>query len=169
MESFWGFGQIMRQHVIPSVIGEYGLDFKDFVTLISVSEGVHFPKFICQRLSMSASDVSRILENLSKNGFVTRELDAEDSRRIKVTLTERGETVLNTARGRIEQLFSDVEQILPADELERFSNSLVQIQHIIRTRVTELELKPAAGDHRGWFGNFLKPNEHAEHSKPDSS
>jgi hypothetical protein len=30
-------------------------------------------------------------------------------------------------------------------------------------------LKPADGDHRGWFGNFLTPNEGAEQPTPDSS
>jgi DNA-binding MarR family transcriptional regulator len=173
MEAFWGFGQMMRQQIIPSVIGEYGLDFKDFVTLISVSEGVHFPKSICQRLSMNASDVSRILDNLSKNGFVTRELDAEDSRRIKVTLTARGEAVLKTARGRIEQLFNDVELTLPPEELERFSTTLLQFQQVVRTRIAELQMQPLRGDQPSWFGKFFKsdPNHPSPTQKPtpDSS
>jgi DNA-binding MarR family transcriptional regulator len=162
MEAFWGFGQIMRQHVIPSVIGEYGLDFKDFITLTSIYEGVHYPKFICERLHTNPSDVSRILETLSKGGFVKRELDEHDSRRVRVTLTEHGQQVLRLARERIHTLLTLAEGALPDDELEHFSATLVRLQHIIGQRVTELGLTPPKGDQRGMFGDWGKPT-------PDSS
>jgi DNA-binding MarR family transcriptional regulator len=157
MEAFWGFGQIMRQHVIPSVVGEYGMDFKDFITLISISEGAHYPKFICERLMTNPSDVSRILETLSKSGFVKRELDEHDSRRVRVTLTDHGQSVLRLARERIEALLTFAEGTLPDEELEQFSSTLMHLQSAIAGRVKELGLSPPAGDHRGWYGNWGKP------------
>jgi DNA-binding MarR family transcriptional regulator len=154
MEAFWGFGQIMRQHLVPSVVGEYGLDFKDFITLVSISEGAQYPKFICERLSTNASDVSRTLETLSKRGFVKRELDSEDSRRVRVTLTDAGETVLATARGRIQELLEDAERVLPDEELQRFTQTLVHLQQRLKARIAQSGLNPPPGDHRGWYGDL---------------
>jgi DNA-binding MarR family transcriptional regulator len=154
LEAFWGFGQIMRQHLIPSVVGEYGMDFKDFVTLTAISEGAHYPKLICERMSNTASDVSRTLETLSKNGFVKRELDTDDSRRVRVTITEKGESVLQTARSRIQSLIVEAERNLPEEELERVSVTLLHLQQVMKARLTEQGLSPPPGDHRGWFGHL---------------
>ena len=137
MEAFWGFGQLMRQQIIPSVVGEHGLDFKDFITLTSISEGAVYPKNICERLSTNASDVSRILETLSKGGFIKRELDTEDSRRVLVSLTPAGTAVLKTARDRIQQLISDAEDTVHSDDLEQTTQTLLQLQHTIRSRIAQ--------------------------------
>lgn len=137
MEAFWGFGQLMRQQIIPSVVGEHGLDFKDFITLTSISEGAVYPKNICERLSTNASDVSRILETLSKGGFIKRELDTEDSRRVLVSLTPTGTAVLKTARDRIQQLISEAESALSSDDLEQTTRTLTRLQHTIRARVQQ--------------------------------
>jgi DNA-binding MarR family transcriptional regulator len=162
MEAFWGFGQIMRHHVIPSVVGEYGLDFKDFLTLASIHDGAHYPKFICERLMTNPSDVSRTLETLSKGGFVKRELDEQDSRRVRLTLTEHGESVLRLARERIQLVLTFAEGTLSDEEVERFSATLVHLQQVIGARVTELGLNPPSSEGRGLFGNWGKPT-------PDSS
>lgn len=137
MEAFWGFGQLMRQQIIPSVVGEHGLDFKDFITLTSISEGAVYPKNICERLSTNASDVSRILETLSKGGFIKRELDTEDSRRVLVSLTPTGTAVLKTARDRIQQLISEAESALSSDDLEQTTRTLTRLQQTIRARVQQ--------------------------------
>ena len=137
MEAFWGFGQLMRQQIIPSVVGEHGLDFKDFITLTSISEGAVYPKNICERLSTNASDVSRILETLSKGGFIKRELDTEDSRRVLVSLTPTGTAVLKPARDRIQQLISEAESALSSDDLEQTTRTLTRLQHTIRARVQQ--------------------------------
>ena len=136
MEAFWGFGQLMKQ---ISVIGTHGLDFREFVVLTAISEGASYPKFICERLSINASDVSRILETLSKGGFIKRELDAEDSRRVLVTLTEAGVIVLSSARARIEQLICDAESTCSSDDLEQTTRTLTRLQQTIRAR-TQQEL-----------------------------
>ena len=136
MEAFWGFGQLMKQ---ISVSGAHGLDFREFVVLTAISEGAIYPKFICERLSINASDVSRILETLSKGGFIKRELDAEDSRRVRVTLTEAGVIVLSSARARIEQLIADAENTVSSDDLEQTARTLTRLGQTIRAR-TQKEL-----------------------------
>lgn len=136
MEAFWSFGQLMKQ---ISLIGAQGLDFREFVVLTAISEGASYPKFIGERLSINASDISRILETLSKGGFIKRELDAEDSRRVLVTLTESGVIVLSNARARIEQLIADAEQSVSSEDLEQTTRTLTRLKHSIRAR-TQQEL-----------------------------
>jgi DNA-binding MarR family transcriptional regulator len=134
MEAFWSFGQLMKQ---ISVSGAHGLDFREFVVLTAISEGAIYPKFIGERLSINASDVSRILETLSKGGFIKRELDASDSRRVLVTLTEAGVIVLKSARARIEQLIADAENTVSSDDLEQTARTLTRLKHTIRLRTQQ--------------------------------
>ncbi len=127
LEAWWTFGQIMRQQIIPSVVGKYGLEFRDFLTLTSINEGDHFPKMICKRLVTSPSDVSRILDKLEESGFVKRELDTEDSRRIKVSLTIAGLQVLEDARENVEYVMLNASGSLNNAELEGFTDTMMLI------------------------------------------
>lgn len=125
-----------------SVSGAHGLDFREFVVLTAVSEGAIYPKFIGERLSINASDVSRLLETLSKGGFIRRELDAEDSRRVLVTLTEAGVIVLKSARARIERLIADAESSVSSDDLEQTTKTLTCLKQTIRARIQQELGKP---------------------------
>ncbi len=134
MEAYWSFGQLMKQ---ISVSGTHGLDFREFVVLTAISEGATYPKFIGERLFINASDVSRLLETLSKGGFIKRELDASDSRRVLVTLTEAGVIVLRNARTRIEGLIADAENTVSSDDLEQTTRTLTRLKHTIRARIQQ--------------------------------
>jgi DNA-binding MarR family transcriptional regulator len=127
LEAWWTFGQIMRQQIIPSVVGKHGLEFRDFLTLTSINEGDHFPKMICKRLVTTPSDVSRILDKLEESGFVKRELDTEDSRRIKASLTKAGVQVLEDARENVEHVMVTASGTLGDDELEHFTDTMMLI------------------------------------------
>jgi DNA-binding MarR family transcriptional regulator len=125
LEAWWTFGQVMRQQIIPSVVGKYGLEFRDFLTLTSIFEGDHFPKMICKRLVTTPSDVSRILDKLEESGFVKRELDTEDSRRIKVSLTTAGLQVLEDARANVGDVMLHASGNLNNVELEQFTETML--------------------------------------------
>lgn len=139
MEAFWSFGQLLKQ---ISVSGAHGLDFREFVVLTAISEGAIYPKFIGERLSINASDVSRLLETLSKGGFIKRELDAEDSRRVRVTLTEAGVVVLKSARARIERLIADAEHTVSSEDLEQTTRTLTRLKETIRARTQQEQIAP---------------------------
>jgi DNA-binding MarR family transcriptional regulator len=124
LETWWSFGQLIRQRVVPEVIGQFDLELKDFFALTAIFEGVLYPKLICDRLATNPSDVSRILERLEQMGLVTRALDPDDSRRIRVVLTPQGSaTVEQMRRGVAGYLIKALEH-LPPEEIEHFAKTM---------------------------------------------
>jgi DNA-binding MarR family transcriptional regulator len=136
LEAWWSFGQVMRQQIMPKVIGQLDLEFKDFLALTAIHDGALYPKLICHRLATNPSDISRILEKLEEKNLVTRALDTDDSRRIQVLLTTHGiETVEKMRRGVAEHILLAV-QHLPADELELFAKNMQQLTTNIKSQLS---------------------------------
>jgi MarR family transcriptional regulator, organic hydroperoxide resistance regulator len=124
LETWWSFGQLMRQRVIPEVVGHFDLELKDFFALTAIFDGVIYPKLICDRLATNPSDVSRILEHLEQLGLVTRALDPNDSRRIRVLLTPTGHSIIEKMRSDVAQYVLKALKHLPPHELEQFSRTM---------------------------------------------
>ncbi|MFN3266019.1 MAG: MarR family winged helix-turn-helix transcriptional regulator [Deinococcales bacterium] len=136
LETWWAFGQIMRQRIVPRVIGEldFTLDLKDFFALAAIFEGIKYPKLICDRLAINPSDVSRILEHLEQQSLVTRTLDPDDSRRIQVVLTLQGkQTVEQMRRGVAKHILAALEH-LPPEQLEYFAKTMQQFTQNIKAQ-----------------------------------
>lgn len=126
----------MRQHIMPKVLGQLDLEFKDFLALVAIDDGAIFPKLICSRLATNPSDISRILEKLEEKQLVTRALDPEDSRRIRVVLTTHGLATLEHKRlAMAEHILKAVEN-MPANELERFASTMKHLTDGIKAQFT---------------------------------
>lgn len=76
----------VRAHI--SAAGE--LDLADFVTLRTIEGGADSPGDLARGLGLNPSVLSRSLTKLVKAGLVIREIDAGDSRRSRLKLTEAG-------------------------------------------------------------------------------
>jgi DNA-binding MarR family transcriptional regulator len=137
LEAWWSFGQLMRQRVMPSVIGQLDLEFKDFLTLTAIHDGAAYPKLICSRLATNPSDISRILEKLEEKNLVTRALDTTDSRRIRVVLTAHGLATVETMKLGIAKHILRGVQHLPASELEHFSRTMQILNTNIQAQFSE--------------------------------
>jgi DNA-binding MarR family transcriptional regulator len=126
LETWWSFGQLIRQRVVPEVIGgfEFALELKDFFALTAIFEGVLYPKLICDRLATNPSDVSRILERLEQLGLVTRALDPDDSRRIRVVLTAQGIATVEQMRHGVAGYLMRALEHLPPEEIEHFAKTM---------------------------------------------
>jgi DNA-binding MarR family transcriptional regulator len=134
LETWWSFGQIMRQRIIPLVVDDFNLELKDFFALTVIVEGVNYPKQICDRLATNPSDVSRILERLEQLGLVTRALDPDDSRRIQVRLTTDGLAIVEKMRGGVARHIIKALEHLPPEELEHFSRTMKLLMHNLKAQ-----------------------------------
>ncbi|WP_328856601.1 MarR family transcriptional regulator [Williamsia herbipolensis] len=66
------------------------LDLVDFLVLRTVKMGVDSPGDLVSDLGLNPSVLSRALSKLADSGLVTREIDAADSRRSRIRLTDHG-------------------------------------------------------------------------------
>ena len=95
---WWDLTQTFKRHVTPVLAREHQVDFKDFMALNAIARGALYPGVLCERLSLTPSNASRVIDDLVKHGLVERQLDAADSRRVRLRLTEGGSQVLESAR-----------------------------------------------------------------------
>jgi DNA-binding MarR family transcriptional regulator len=154
MSAWWSFGQVMKQHIVPRLEREHGIDFVNFIALNAINTGANYPTHICERLVMQPSGVSRIIEHLTTRGFITRSLDTDDSRRVKLEITPKGSFVLEEARVTMSELLDHGFRDVPSEQLEAFA-SILDRAHRTMSTATQTETAPASG--------------RAERSNPDAS
>ena len=107
LRGIWRFNQALGQLLKPKLEQQYGIDPKEYYLLHSISRGAVYPKVLADTLHLPFSLVSRHLDALSKAGLLLRQLDPEDSRRVRLTLTPRGEEVLLAVRGVVHRSASE--------------------------------------------------------------
>jgi len=79
-----------QKEVLP-----YGITLKQFYVLRQLKkEGILNPSEIADMLFCDRPTATVVIKNMEKQGWVKRELDPEDSRRLKVTLEPAGQTKL---------------------------------------------------------------------------
>ncbi|ULH15750.1 MarR family transcriptional regulator [Deinococcus sp. KNUC1210] len=98
LRGIWRFNQALGQVLKPKLEQQYGIDTKEYYLLHSIARGAVYPKMLADTLHLPFSLVSRHLDTLSKAGLLSRQLDPEDSRRVRLTLTPLGEEVLQGVR-----------------------------------------------------------------------
>lgn len=66
------------------------LDLADFLALRTIELGVDTPGGLARDLGFNPAVISRTLTKLTRAGLVGRHIDADDSRRSRITLTAAG-------------------------------------------------------------------------------
>lgn len=87
---------------------------------------------IADNLSISKSNMTPIIDNLISYGLVTRYPDANDRRILRVELTDKAYTLLNSFRAAICNLFVEKISLLSDDEIVMLDNSISNLITILR-------------------------------------
>jgi DNA-binding MarR family transcriptional regulator len=128
MGAWWGAVQAMRHRVGPFLERQHGLDFKHFIVLHSIELGAKYPGALCERLEVTPSGISKMLDDLSRRGLISRSLDDEDSRRVRLAVTPEGEAVLLGARDAIFGLLDDALAGEEPEHVAAFTRFLERLQ-----------------------------------------
>lgn len=81
-------------------------------------------KTLIERVNLSSSRLSRILESLEDKGFVTRKLDRSDRRSIIVFLTKKGISLFGELEERFMEIHSDILDGVPENMHEPLTSGL---------------------------------------------
>lgn len=127
MSAWWAATQAMKRHVAPMLEREHQLEFKDFIALSAIESGANYPGLVCNRLTMTPSTVSRLVDDLAKAGLIVRRLDDTDSRRVKLTLTPAGDEVLSATRRTMHAVLQQGLSGLPETQVQAFAQTLRQL------------------------------------------
>lgn len=92
----WQLNRRLKADVLP-LLTPLGLDLRLYFILLTIRRGQVHPKTIASALDFPASLLSRYLDQLRTLGFVERQLDPADSRRIVLHVTPAGHQALESA------------------------------------------------------------------------
>jgi len=85
----------VQAHVLPHLQRDHGLTESQFAVLEAVHHlGPLSPGQLCEKILRSGSNVTTVVDNLERDGLVTRERHETDRRIQMVQLTEQGKRVI---------------------------------------------------------------------------
>lgn len=76
-----------------------GLGLSSLSVLIFLKDGESYLTLIADRIKVSSACMTGLLDNMAKQGLVSRGFDSTDRRRIVAKLTRKGENVLAAVVG----------------------------------------------------------------------
>jgi DNA-binding MarR family transcriptional regulator len=83
---------------------------------------------IQERMLNRMSNATRLVEKLRLKGLVTRELCAENRRKVEISITDKGLELLETLDPLMQQLEEDIFKSMTEQEAHQFSDTLDQIR-----------------------------------------
>ena len=87
---------------------------------------------LAQAEQVKAPTMSRIVAGLKRAGLARIEVDTNDARRIQVTVTAKGERLLQQARQRRIQVVAELMASLGAEELDTLRRAAALIEQAVR-------------------------------------
>ena len=98
---------------------EHGLFHAEFRCLrLMGSEGSLNNKDIAERMNLSPSRITRIMDGLVKKGYMQREINKGDRRNMKISLSRRGKILANKLNKAFVDLHSEILQDIDVSQHE---------------------------------------------------
>lgn len=127
--TIWALDYRLLTEVLVSIADEVaalGVEIKELFVLDAIDEHPH-PAAVAEALSLPKPSVTVYLKRLEAAGFVRREIDADDLRRHKLTLTAPGRKVLGRGQTILADAFGQRLARLNADERAEFRRLLEKL------------------------------------------
>lgn len=145
----WPMGRLLStaarlvEHEWNAALAGLDLTHAGLLTLHALVEGPHTQRQLAGLSYVGEQTMSRVLDRLERSGYVTRERDTRDRRRMLVRLTAQGEAAY---RGAVE---SGTAEALVSDRVadpERFRADLVAlVRRLLAAQTSKDEPPPGQG------------------------
>ncbi|GEM49425.1 hypothetical protein DC3_50600 [Deinococcus cellulosilyticus NBRC 106333 = KACC 11606] len=116
--------------MLRRIKADLDIETTDMPLLQALFEGCVYPSEVSQSFGMPAPMVSQMIVRSVKSGLVERQLDPEDSRRIRLSLTEEGKRVLESAHRYLQE---GIERSgLTQEELQQTARNLIRLSRTLQ-------------------------------------
>lgn len=118
------------QQVIASALAPCDLSYAQYLAmamLYAEERGELNPSELASSLNMTPTQVTRLIDSLVDIGWVSRQLDANDRRRLRLALTSSGLDKLLAAMPLVHQAYQAIWQPYSSDDTGRFGEMLEQL------------------------------------------
>ena len=103
-----------------------------FHTLRRISKRSESVSELAECMHLNRSNVSRTVDELVQNDLVSRKRDPDDRRKIELSLTPKGWSLIKTLHEKIGREMKDRFSMLTPAEIEDLRNGLLALQKIFR-------------------------------------
>lgn len=104
-----------------------------YVLLYVAQKGPQKMSELAEVFSMTKSNITFLVDNLEKNGFVERERSNEDRRVIYIRLTDRGRDIYRQILDDFAKLIDKVASQIPEQDLLIISDGFERLSRLFRT------------------------------------
>ncbi len=111
-----------------------GLSLPQYRILVLLADGPSGPRDLAEMVHVSSATISSVLDGLEARGYLRRERDPADGRRIIVRLTQPGRRVLANAHRAVEARIEDISRFLPPEQVARSVEILAHWEVAINRR-----------------------------------
>jgi DNA-binding MarR family transcriptional regulator len=84
-----------------------------------------------ETLSVSKAAVSQMLGSLEKRGYIRREIDRDNRRKIIITLTKKGKAAIDTGQKCLDDLMASIIERFGAKDMRDFVQTLNRFSEIV--------------------------------------
>lgn len=124
--NFLASGRINKQ--IGNRLSMHGLSFSEYMLMQQLADGHELSRIeLADRLSMSASGITRMLQPLEKNLVVESVKNPRDARQSKVKLTASGQQLFEDASVSFIDKCNDITRLLSSKELDKLVELLANV------------------------------------------
>lgn len=113
-----------------------GLSVAELNVLGGIAKGYDLSSTLVRKLLLDAPRVSRIVDGFVESGYVTREPDPDDRRRLRLRLTPAGVEYLVRGRAELAQAMEDLLGGLSDEERAGLERALPGIRRMLARRTT---------------------------------
>lgn len=128
MVPLWHFS---RTSFIKLVTKEYGINPSQFHTLHRIKSGKTSASGLAKCMHVSKPNISRAVDELVKNDYLTREQVVGDRRKVRLTLTKKAVKLFTDTHDQHNQIFIKQFRSLSDDELEHLSRAVDILKKVI--------------------------------------
>jgi DNA-binding MarR family transcriptional regulator len=90
-----------------------------------------------ETLSVSKAAVSQMLGSLEKRGYIRREIDRDNRRKIIITLTKKGKTAIDTGQKRLDDLMTRIVDRFGERDARNFVHLLEHFAEVVEEAVNK--------------------------------
>jgi DNA-binding MarR family transcriptional regulator len=166
----WPLGRLLFtaarlvEHVFAAHLRDCGLTYAGFVALYVLTNGALSQRDLAARCQVEDQTMSRTVDRLERTGYVRRQRDDIDRRRVLVVMTEGGRRAFACA--------TDVPTLDLLDEIEQPDVFRRQLAHLVhRLGDTRWPMpkprRPDLADPRVTFRDALGPDDMPKPRRPD--
>ncbi len=130
--------QMMDHHIRPYGLGEG--EFRVLTTLFSQPENMAHPTDLCARSSQSPANMSRICDALVTRDLITRDLSAQDRRKMVLRMTPKGDQLV---RDLLPTMFAGLRRVFGDFSADDQRSLIAQLKRL-SSRIDEVSTSDAA-------------------------